>query len=101
MPGAPANARSEEELCHPAGERVQRFRVHLTAGRTGLRAYKGRPQPARRGSKPSSSAERGWVSSCGPSSLPDPLPALSQSFLRGFHTRYLPGILGRGFRFSH
>ena len=33
------------------------------------------------------SAERGWVSSCGPSSLAHPLPALSQSFLQGFHAR--------------
>ena len=33
VPGAPANAGSEEELCHPAAERVQLFRVRLTAGR--------------------------------------------------------------------
>lgn len=85
MPGAPANARSEEELCHPAGERVQRFRVHLTAGSTALRAYKGRPQPPRMQAQLLRRAGLGLL--LRPLVPPRPLPAVSQSVLQGFHTR--------------
>lgn len=72
VPGAPANARSEEELCHPAGERVQRFRVHLTAGRTGLGAYKGRPQPA---ADPSPAPPQSGVGSPPAAPRPSPTPS--------------------------